>query len=67
MALFREIGMSFYLAVVELELAELLAAAGRLDECEPLAVEAREIFEELRAAPWLERVNGLAIDAVTAA
>ena len=67
MALFREIGMTFYLAVVALELAELLAAAGRLDECEPLALEAREIFDELRAAPWLERANGLAIDTVTTA
>ena len=56
--------MPFYLAVVELEHAELLAAAGRLDECEPLALEAREIFDELRAAPWLERANALSVDAV---
>jgi tetratricopeptide (TPR) repeat protein len=66
-ALFREIGMVFYLAVVELELAELLAAADRLDECEPLAAEAREIFEGLRAVPWLERVDALAVGVVTTA
>ena len=60
-ALFREITMPFYLAVVQLERAELIASAGRADECEPLLAEAREIFERLRATPWLERVDALGI------
>ena len=66
-ALFREIGMVFYLAVVLLERAELLMAIGRPDECEPLAVEAHAIFEGLRAVPWLERVDALAVGAPAAA
>ena len=57
-ALFREIGMPFYLAVVQLEHAELLAAAGRTEACGPLLAEARETFERLCATPWLERVDG---------
>ena len=66
-ALFREIGMPFYLAVVQLEHAELLAASGRAEECEPLQAEARETFERLRATPWLERVDALRVGAVTPA
>jgi tetratricopeptide (TPR) repeat protein len=49
-ALFREFGMVFSLAVTLLEHAELTG-----DE-ESLA-EAREIFERLEAAPWLERAS----------
>ena len=59
--------MPFYLAVVQLEHAELLAPTGRADECGPLLTEAREIFERLRATPWLERVDALGVGAVTAA
>jgi hypothetical protein len=66
-ALFREIGMPFYLAVVQLEHAELLAAAGRPGECEPLLTEARETFERLRATPWLERLDALGVGAATPA
>jgi len=62
-ALFREIGMPFYLAVVQLEHAELLAASGRAEECGPLLTEAREIFERLGAIPWLERVDALGVGA----
>ena len=50
-ALFREIGMPFYLAVVQLEHAELLAASGREAECGPLLTEARELFERLARDP----------------
>jgi tetratricopeptide (TPR) repeat protein len=65
--LFREIGMPFYLAVVQLEHAELLVSSGRSDECGPLLAEAREAFERLRATPWLERLDALGVGAATAA
>jgi len=51
---FRELGILFWLGVTLLEHAELTA-----DE-ESLA-EAREIFEELKATPWLERASALAV------
>ena len=65
-ALFREIGMPFYLAVVQLEHAELLVSSGRSDECGPLLTEAHETFERLRASPWLERLDALGVGAATA-
>jgi class 3 adenylate cyclase/tetratricopeptide (TPR) repeat protein len=54
--LFRELAVPFYLAVTELEHGEWLVAQGRSDEAEALLAEAREIFEQLGAAPWLERL-----------
>ena len=54
---FREIGMPFWLAVVLLELGELLQSSGRGSEAEPLLFEAREIFGQLQARPWLERLD----------
>ena len=56
-ALFRELGTPFWLAVTLLEHGEWLVASGRGDEAAPLLGEAREIFERLRARPWLERVE----------
>ncbi len=53
-ALLREIGARFYLAVVLLEHAGSAPA-----DAEPLVAEAREIFKELEAEPWLERLGGL--------
>ena len=47
--------MPFWLALTELEHAESLIGEGRADEAEPLLAEAREIFERLKATPWLER------------
>ena len=47
---FREIGIPFWLAVTLLEQAELTGDEWLLDE-------AREIFEDLRATPWLERLD----------
>ena len=55
----REIERPFDLAVVLLEHAEWLASEGRVGEAEPLAAEAREIFERLRATPYLERLDRL--------
>ncbi len=53
--LFEEIGLSFYLAVTQLEHAERLEALGRTGEGEALLAAAREAFERLGAQPWLER------------
>ena len=58
-ALFREFRLPFWLAVVQLEHAELLARGGRRDEAAPLLDEARETFEGLRAIPWLERTEAM--------
>jgi tetratricopeptide (TPR) repeat protein len=57
--LYRE--TPFRLGVVLIEHAEWLAAEGRADEAEPLLDEAREIFEHLGAAPWLERVAAVRV------
>ena len=51
---FREYGLRFWLAVTLLEHGELTGDSILLDE-------AREIFEGLRATPWIERTN--AVDA----
>jgi class 3 adenylate cyclase/tetratricopeptide (TPR) repeat protein len=61
--IFREIEYSFDLAVVLLEHAEWLAEVGRLDDAAPLAAEAREIFERLRATPYIERLDRLPVGA----
>ena len=49
---FREYDIPFWLAVTLLEHGELTGDASLLDE-------AREIFERLGAAPWLERVDAV--------
>jgi class 3 adenylate cyclase/tetratricopeptide (TPR) repeat protein len=53
--LLREVGLPFHLAVVLLEHGEALIAAGQPSEAGPLVQEARELFGELGARPWLER------------
>jgi hypothetical protein len=53
--LYRELGARFQLAVTLLARAELLD----VDERRPLLAEARGIFEELEARPWLERLDTL--------
>jgi predicted ATPase/class 3 adenylate cyclase len=52
-ATFRELGLPFWLAVTLLEFGELTGDEAPLDE-------AREIFENLRATPWLERLDSIA-------
>jgi class 3 adenylate cyclase/tetratricopeptide (TPR) repeat protein len=54
---FRELGLTFWLAASLLELGEVLVRAGRGDEAARLLAEAREIFESLKARPWLERLD----------
>ena len=57
---FRDLGLRFWLAVTMLEHAEVLIADGRGEEAEPLLPEARDIFAELRARPWIERAAAVA-------
>jgi predicted ATPase/DNA-binding SARP family transcriptional activator len=54
---FRRMSMPFYVAVASLELGEWFAERGRIADAAPLLAEARQIFEQLRATPWLERVS----------
>jgi hypothetical protein len=49
--------MPFWVAVTLLEHAEVLVRTGRAEETEPLLAEADEIFEQLRAEPWLKRTR----------
>jgi hypothetical protein len=56
---FRKLDMRFWLAVTELEHAERLLELGQDSEAAPLLAEAREIFEQLEARPWLERATAL--------
>jgi len=54
-----EFSLVFHEAVARLEHAEWLVERGRSNEAEPLVAEAARTFEELRAAPWLERSQHL--------
>jgi tetratricopeptide (TPR) repeat protein len=56
-ATLRELGCRFLLAQALVEQGELLRQADRGDEAAPLVQEARGIFAELRAVPWLERAE----------
>ena len=51
---FRKLDLPFWLAVTQLEHAELL---GDGDEAHGLRAEAREVFERLGAVPWVERTD----------
>jgi tetratricopeptide (TPR) repeat protein len=55
--LFAESEMPFYVAVTRLERAEHLLQHDRSEEARPLLDQARETFEQLRAGPWLDRVE----------
>jgi hypothetical protein len=55
----RQIEAPFVLGQVLLEHAELLRASARDEEAVPLLTEATEIFERLRAMPWVERAQAL--------
>ncbi|MDP9331026.1 MAG: AAA family ATPase [Actinomycetota bacterium] len=59
--IFRDLGWRLHLAVVLLESAEKLAAAGRSDEAAGPLEEARAIFEDLGARPSLERLDRVAL------
>jgi class 3 adenylate cyclase/tetratricopeptide (TPR) repeat protein len=64
-ATFSQLGMPFPLAVVRLEHAEWLVANGRSSEATPMLSEARQVFERLRARPWVDRVSHAAPAAVS--
>jgi class 3 adenylate cyclase/tetratricopeptide (TPR) repeat protein len=53
----RESDRRLLLGMALVEQAAWLAESDRADEAAPLLDEAREIFEPLRATPWLERVD----------
>jgi tetratricopeptide (TPR) repeat protein len=55
--LLREIAAPFHMAVTLLEHGEWLISRSRIAEAEPLLSEAREIFERLKAQPWLDRLE----------
>jgi hypothetical protein len=58
-ATFRDLGLRFWASVAQLERAELVAADGRGEEAEPLAAEARAVFTELGAVPWIARADAV--------
>ncbi len=54
---FRAIGMRFHLAVALAEYGQRLEGEGKAEEAGPVLSEAREIFEELKATWWLDRLD----------
>ncbi|MGB9111712.1 MAG: adenylate/guanylate cyclase domain-containing protein [Acidimicrobiales bacterium] len=56
-SLLREIGARFYLAVTLLEHGEWLLARSRTSAACSLLSDAGEIFDQLRARPWRDRVD----------
>jgi class 3 adenylate cyclase/tetratricopeptide (TPR) repeat protein len=56
-AMLREIGLPLPLAMTLLEHGEWLIQQGRAEPAESLLREAREIFERLKAHPWLDRLS----------
>jgi class 3 adenylate cyclase/tetratricopeptide (TPR) repeat protein len=55
----RSVGAVYLVGQVLLERVGVLQALGQEDEAPGLLAEAREIFERLRATPWIERVQAL--------
>jgi class 3 adenylate cyclase/tetratricopeptide (TPR) repeat protein len=62
---FRELSFPFHLAVTLLEHGEWFSANGRADDAKSLFDEAREIFEGLKARPWLERLDNVMPSSLT--
>jgi len=58
--LFRGLSAPFWMGVTLLEHGEWLAQRDRPKEAEPLLLEAREIFERVKAQPWLDRIGRVA-------
>ena len=57
MGLFRRIEQPFWVAVTALQLAEVTSATGRDSEAGAMFDEALGIFVQLRAEPWLQRLE----------
>jgi len=62
----RNLGEGFEIARVLADYAKALVRAGRADEAEPLAAEARETFERVGAVRALERLDAVMPTGVTA-
>jgi len=58
--LFRELSVPFWMGVTLLENGEWLVHQDRQEEAEPLLAEAHEVFQGLRAQPWLDRIERVA-------
>jgi tetratricopeptide (TPR) repeat protein len=54
---FRPLGMRFHVGVALAEYGQWLEREGRAQEAEPVLSEAREIFEDLKATWWLDRLD----------
>jgi class 3 adenylate cyclase/tetratricopeptide (TPR) repeat protein len=54
---YAELDMRFQAAATRLERAECLISLGQVEEAEALIPEAREVFVELKARPWLARAD----------
>jgi hypothetical protein len=52
----RELGYSFELGEIQLEIGEILLAEDGAAEADAALAEAAAIFADLRAEPWLERI-----------
>ena len=59
----RDMEKPFGVAIVQLEYAEWLTAEGRVEDAAEPSAEAREIFERLRATPWLDRLERVRVGA----
>jgi class 3 adenylate cyclase/tetratricopeptide (TPR) repeat protein len=64
---FRDIGMRYWLAMTMAEHGEWLTQESRIADAQPLLAEAREIFTELKARPWLERLDSVGTQLLPAA
>jgi hypothetical protein len=64
--LYRELGVQFPLALTLLDFAAWLVDTGRAEDAKPHLDEAREIFERLRAAPSIARLEHIASSIVAA-
>ncbi len=64
---FEELSMPFLRAVTLLEHGEWLVSQGRSTEAEPMFRQARETFAQLKAAPWLERLDRVSPEIVAEA
>jgi hypothetical protein len=53
--------------VTRLEHGEWLSSQGRVVEAEPMFEQARATFEQLKAAPWLERLDLVASEVIAEA
>ena len=54
---FRGLGMRFHTGVALAEFGQWLQSEGEVDEANAVLAEAREIFEDLKATWWLDRLD----------